>query len=218
MSIRSQFTAQELETIRDATRDAERQTGGELVCVIVQQADVYESSLWKGAAIGAIGGTVLAGLWLTFSNLWIGPVMPWVLLPGVLGAATGTLLSWTLPALRRLLVPPLLMDRRVDRRAAVAFLAEEIFDTRDRTGVLVFVSLFEHGIRILRDRGVEERVPEDAWDPIVEELSRELRRGRKATAIAAAVEACGQLLVEHGVARRIDDQKELADDPRLFDD
>ena len=32
------------------------------------------------------------------------------------------------------------MDRRVDRRAAVAFLAEEIFDTRDRTGVLIFVS------------------------------------------------------------------------------
>lgn len=218
MSIRSQFTAQELETIREATREAERQTGGELVCVIVQRSDIYEASIWKAAAFGALGGTVLAGLWITFGDVWIGSILPWVLMPSVLGAAVGTLLIWAVPALRRALVPPALMDLRVDRRAAVAFLNEETFDTRDRTGVLIFISLFEHGIRILCDKGVEEQVPEETWDPIIDELARGLRHRRKEPAITAAVGACGHVLVQHGVERRFDDENELDDKPRLHDD
>jgi len=218
LSIRNQFTAQELETIREATRKAERQTGGELVCVIVRQSDIYESSVWKAAAFGALGGTVLAGLWFTFTDVWIGSILPWILLPSILGATVGTLLIWAVPGLRRALVPPPVMDLRVDRRAAVAFLNEETFDTRDRTGVLIFISLFEHGIRILCDKGVEELVPEETWEPIVDELAQGLRDGRKGPAITAAVEACGSLLLQHGVALRPDDVNELDDEPRLHDD
>ena len=218
MSIRNQFTVEELETIRQATREAELQTGGELVCVIVRQSDIYESSVWKAASLGALGGMVLAGLWITFVDAWIGSILPWVLLPSVLGAAVGTLLIWVITALRRALVPPVLMDLRVDRRAAVAFLSEQIFDTQDRTGVLIFISLFEHGIRILADKGVEELVPVGAWEPIIDNLARGLRGGHKGPAIAAAVEACGSLLLQHGVALRPDDVNELDDEPRLHDD
>jgi putative membrane protein len=218
VSIRNQFTAEELEAIREATRAAENQTGGELVCVIVQQADVYEASLWKAAALGALGGTVVAGLWFTRSGIWVGSALPWILLPATLGAAIATLLAWAFSPFRRALVSPALMDLRVDRRAGVAFLEEEVFDTLDRTGVLVFVSLFEHGIRILRDKGVEQRVPEEAWEPIVDELAKGLRSGRKGPAIAAAVAACGQLLHQHGVPRRADDRNELDDEPRLYNE
>lgn len=218
MSIRRQFTAEELEAIREATRNAERKTGGEVVCVIVRQADTYESSAWKAAAFGALSGTVLAGLWFTFSDAWVGSILPWILLPSVIGAAIGTLLIWTIPTLRRALIPPVLMELRLDRRAGVAFLDEEIFDTRDRTGVLVFVSLFEHGIRIVRDKGIEDQIPEEAWESIVDDLSKSLKTGRKGPAIEAAVEACGDLLLEHGVARRSDDENELDDEPRLYDE
>lgn len=218
MSIRRQFTAEELEAIREATRNAERLTGGEVVCVIVRQSDIYEASVWKAATFGALGGTFLAGLWVTYTDAWIGSVLPWILLPSIIGAAIGTLLIRAIPALRRALIPPQSMDLRVDRRAAAAFLHEEIFDTRERTGVLVFVSLFEHGIRILRDKGVEEQIQKEAWEPIVEGLSKALRTGRKGPAIEAAVEACGNLLMEHGVARRPDDENELSDEPRLYDD
>lgn len=218
MSIQNQFTAEELEAIREATRAAELQTGGELVCVIVQQADIYESCTWKAAAFGALGGTVVAGVWFTLSDLWLGSVLPWILLPATLGAAIGTVLVWALTPVRRALVSPASMDLRVDRRAGVAFLEEEVFDTRDRTGVLVFVSLFEHGIRILRDKGVEERVPEEAWESIVDDLARGLRSGRKGPAIAGAVDACGALLQKYGVSRRSDDENELDDEPRLYDE
>ena len=216
MSISSQFTAEELEAIREATREAERQTGGELVCVIVAQADIYESSVWKAAAYGAIGGTVLAGLWFTFTNTWVENALPWILLPAVVGAAVGTLLM-AIPALRRALIAPGVMELRLDRRAGIAFLEEEIFATRERTGVLIFISLFEHGIRILRDKGLEQLVPDDAWQPILDDLCKGLKAKTKGPAIVSAVEATGELLLTHGVARHPDDQNELSDEPRLYD-
>ena len=118
MSIHRQFTAQELASIREATQNAERLTGGEVVCVIVRQSDIYEASAWKAAVFGALGGTFLAGLWVTYTDAWIGSVLPWILLPSVIGAAIGTLLIWAIPAFRRALIPPQSIDLRVDRRAA----------------------------------------------------------------------------------------------------
>ena len=139
MNIRDPFTDQELAAIRAATEDAEKQTGGELVCVIVQQCDTYEASVWKAAALGAVGGALAAGIWHAFGEIWTWNPLPWILLPPVIGAAFGLLTVWIAPPLRRLLIPPEVLERRVDRRAATAFLDEEIFDTRERTGVLLFV-------------------------------------------------------------------------------
>jgi len=218
VAARDRFSDDELAAIRRATHAAEAQTGGELVCVIIEQCDTYQAALWQVTALGALTGTLAAGLWHTLLGLWGTYSTLWILLPPMLGATVGLLLVTTLPTLRRALISPAVLDRRVDRRAAVAFLDEEIFDTRDRTGVLLFVALFEHRIRILRDSGVEERVPPEAWDEITEDLALGLRAGRKGASVVAAVEACGHLLVTHGVERRPDDTNELSDEPRLLDE
>jgi putative membrane protein len=218
VAVRDQFSDDELAAIRRATQAAEAQTGGELVCVIIEQCDTYQAALWQMTALGALAGTLAAGLWHSFLGLWGTYSILLILLPPLLGGTVGLLLVTTLSTLRRALISPAVLDRRVDRRAAVAFLDEGIFDTRDRTGVLLFIALFEHRIRILRDRGVEDRVPPAAWDEIAEDLSLGLRRGRKGASVVAAVEACGDLLVRHGVERRPDDTNELTDEPRLLDE
>ena len=211
------FSDEELAEIRAATEEAERLTGGELVCVIVARCDVYEATLWKATAFGALGGAMLAGLWLTFAEPWGPNLLPWVLLPPVLGAAIGVLAVWAMPTLARYLIPQPVLDRRVDRRAAQAFLEEEAFDTRDRTGVLLFIAMYEHAIRILCDNGVAEKVPQEPWDRVVADLTLGLKQGDKGAAIAEAVRSCGRILVEHGVERREDDQDELSNEPRVFD-
>jgi putative membrane protein len=216
-TIRNQFSDEEFAEIRAATQEAERLTGGELVCVIVQQCDSYEASPWKATAFGALGGSMLAGLWLTFGEVWGPGVLPWVLLPPVLGAAAGLLMISAMPALARYLIPAAVLERRVDRRAAQAFLEEDIFDTRDRTGVLLFVALYERAIRILCDTGIGEKVPQESWNDVLVDLTHGLKHDRKGPAIAAAVRACGQVLVEHQIARRDDDENELNDEPRLVD-
>lgn len=218
MNVRDQFTDQELEAIRAATREAEKETGGELVCVIVNRCDTYQAPVWQAAALGAVGGAVAAGIWHSFADVWSLTLLSWILLPSILGATIGLLAILLLPPLRRWLIPPPILERRVDRRAASAFLDEEIFNTRDRTGVLLFVALFEHQVRILTDRGIDRQMPAGRWQSIVDQLTGDLHGGRPGEAIVDAISACGQLLAEHRIARRTDDQNELADKPRLIDE
>lgn len=218
MAVRDQFSDDELAAIHHATRAAETQTGGELVCVLIDQCDTYQSAVWQATALGAFAGALAAGLAHTFLGFWGTFFVLWILLPPLLGATVGLLLVTTLESLRRALIPPAVLDRRVDHRAAVAFLDEEIFDTRERTGILVFVALFEHRVRILRDRGIEERVPPEAWNEIAEKLAFGLRAESKGPPVVAAIQACGDLLAAHGVERRADDVNELGDEPRLLDE
>jgi len=218
LTVRDQFTDAELEAIRAATQRAEEETGGELVCVIVNRSDTYLAPVWQAMALGAVGGVAAAGMVHTITEIWGPNLLAWILLPALLGVILGSTTVWSLPPLRRWLVPAEVMRRRVDRRAATAFLDEEIFDTRDHTGVLLFVTLFEHQIRVLADRGVEAHVAAADWQPIVARLTNGLRSQSPGQAIVDAIDACGTLLVERGVSRRSDDRNELEDEPRLLDE
>lgn len=219
MTVRSQFTAPELEAIRAATQEAEKETGGELVCVIVNRCDTYSAPLWQATALGALAGSLAAGIWYQSVEAWPTSPLSLILLPPILGAALALLAVAALPPLRRWLTPPSLIEARVDRRAAAAFFSEEISDTRDRTGLLLFVTLFERQIRILADQGLKEKVPEEAWQQIVTRLTRDLQQSdRKGDAIVDAIQACGRVLTARGVDRREDDQDELDNQPRLLDD
>jgi putative membrane protein len=122
------------------------------------------------------------------------------------------------PSWRRLLVGDEVLERRVRARAAQAFLDEELYATRDRTGLLLFVALFEHRVEILCDEGVRKVVPEGVWQEVADELARGLRTHQAGPALVAAVERCGILLESHGVERRADDADELSNRPRILDE
>ena len=67
----------------------------------------------------------------------------------------------------------------MDGRAAEAFVEERVFATEKRTGVLIFVALFEHRVVVLADEGIREQVPSDAWDGIARESRRGSERGTR---------------------------------------
>lgn len=217
LSTFGRLDSEDLAAIREATREAESRTGGELVCVLVRRCDPYEGMPWKGGLLGAIAGVALAAAWLLLaagwsaSGYWAFPLLTLV------GGAVGFIVVLTQPGIKRLLVPAQVLDRRADRRAATAFVEEEIFDTRDRTGILLFVAFFEHRVRILADKGIERRVDPAVWTSITKDLTRGLRAGRPRESLIAAIEACGSVL-EEAVDRRHDDANELSDEPRLLDE
>ncbi len=213
-----QLGSADLESIRAATEAAELRTGGELVCVLVKRCDSYSGSYWKGATLGALAGAAAVGLWQTLDVSWGAP-SPYLLPLGtMIFAALGMVAVAAVPLLKRLLIPSDVLDLRVDRRAALAFLDEEIFATRERTGVLLFVAFFEHRVRILADNGVNERVDPKVWKSIAGDLTRGIRAGDTRGSLIAAVEACGDALESHSVERRADDENELTDEPRLLDE
>ncbi len=203
------FGEADREAIRGAVEEAERRTAGEIVPYVVPASDTYAGASWSGAALGAMALPVVAWAVHFLGGFWGGQLVLWMVLPPAAGAALGYLLA-SIPALRRRLAGAETMDLRVRRRAAVAFLEEELFATRERTGILLFLSLFEHRVVVLGDSGINERVEQGEWDGVVRIVVDGIHAGRPGEAVAAAVRECGALLERHGVARRADDADELA--------
>ena len=216
MPARSLFNERELEAVKQAVTVAEGETSGEIVPYVVDASDAYEGSLWKGAALGALGAALVAAVVHAVAGLW-GAGALWIGLPAAAGGALGFLLAAFVPAAKRSLVPPDVLTRRVRRRAAVAFLDEEVFSTEDRTGILLFLSLFECRVVVLGDAGISSKVGEEEWVAITEAIAGGIRDGRAGEALVEGISACGRLLARRGVEIRLDDRNELRDDLRRRD-
>jgi putative membrane protein len=217
MDIEKLFTEADREAVRAAVREAEAGTSGEIVPYVVPASDVYTSAVWKGAALGALAGPLLAFAALRAGFLWAGRLDIWILLPAAAGGAAGYLLAAFVPAVKRWLAGDEMLEARVRQRAGMAFLAEEVFHTRERTGILLFVSLFERRVVVLGDGGINRQVEASHWESVVATVVGGIREGRPGAALAAGIRQCGELLARFGVALRPDDSNELSDDLRQGD-
>lgn len=207
------FSAADLERVRAAVGRAEGRTSGEIVPYVVERSDGYEGAAWKAAALGAVCGPLVALALRVTLDYWGGAGGVWLVAPAVLGALAG-LLAGRLAAVKRAMVPEAVMTRRVQRRAAVAFLEEEVFSTSERTGTLIFLSVFERRVVVLGDSGINRRVSAQEWQAVTDGLVEGIRAGRAAEALIEALGRCGEFLERKGVERRAEDENELADDLR----
>jgi putative membrane protein len=211
------FRENDLEAIRAAVAEAEGRTSGEIVPYVVEASDVYSGAVWKGTAFGAIAGPLVAEALYLLGNFWGGAMPLWIALPAAAGGAAGFLLTSLVPAVKRWLAGDEFLDVRTLERASQAFLEQEVFRTRERTGILLFLSLFEHRVVVLGDAGINQKVEKQQWDGIVQTVVTGIRAGRPGEALAVAIRQCGELLESHGVARQADDRNELPDELRRGD-
>jgi len=89
-----------------------------------------------------------------------------------------------------------------------------VFRTAERTGILIFLSLFERRVVILADSGIHARVADGEWDAMVARIVEGIRRGDPGAALAAAIRDCGDLLVRHGLRHPAGRGSELGDELR----
>ena len=211
------FTDEELARISAAVAEAERATAGEIVPYVVARSGRYEVALWRGAGLGALLGAIVA---LAVGALNDGWGLEWlyaaegVLMVTLTGALAGAALA-IVPAVRRMLAGKVRLDTHTARRAAQAFVEEEVFNTRDRTGILLFVSLLEHRILVLGDAGINQKVAPEEWAEVVVLVRDGIKRRALGEGLAAAVTRCGELLHRRGVGIRDDDTDELPDAVRV---
>lgn len=209
------FSNDDREAIRAATAEAERSTSGELVVYVVERCDPYPEVAWKGALIGGAVGAACAAIAVRLFGGWGTPDDLWLLIGLQIGLLGGWLASRFEGVTRRLIGNEALSSR-VEGRAAEAFIGESVFATAERTGVLIFVALFEHRVLVLADEGIRERVGPDAWDEIATSIATGIRAGAPAPALTGAVGRCAALLSAHGVPANT--SNELANQPRFRDD
>lgn len=199
------FSKKDLDRIAKAVKEAEQHTSGEIVPYFVETSDGYEEALWRGAALSSL--LVLSGFIVLrfFSNLWFA-VTPLELTLLLFGAGViGAIATYLLPPIKRFLAGRNLMHARVSSRTAEAFIAEEIFQTRDRSGILIFLSMFERIVIVAGDKGINEKVEKKDWEEIVDRIVKGIKDGSPADGLVNAIHLCGTLLQRAGMEKRKDD-------------
>jgi putative membrane protein len=208
------FSESDVEDIRRAVAAAEAESAGEIVPYVVAASDHYPGAAWKAAALGAIAAALAAWAVHLWGGFWGGRDFFWMVVPAAAGATLGLLAVHLAPPLRRWLAGGELIDLRTRRRAAAAFVEQEVFRTSGRTGILLFLSLFERRVVLLADSGIHARVEDGEWDAIVARIVSGIRHGDAGAALAAAIRECGDLLARHGLYRPAGQGIELAGDLR----
>ena len=187
--------------IAAAIAAAERRTSGELVAVVAEAADDYRyvTLLWP-----ALAALLLPGLVLTAAPA----IDAWLLYLAQTALFVSLALLAQLPRLRMALVPAAAKRQRAGRLAREQFLAQGLHLTRERSGVLIFVSVAEHHIEIIADQGIAAVVPDETWGEAVTEFIERVREGQIAEGFLATIAVIGDRLAEH-FPHSADDRDEL---------
>jgi uncharacterized membrane protein len=82
-------------------------------------------------------------------------------------------------------------------RAIEVFSALHVWDTAQRTGVLIYLLLADRDIEIVADRGIAARVAPAEWEGICRAMETALRAGRYEEGTLAGIRAVSDLLARH---------------------
>ncbi len=204
------LTAEERERIRLAVHAAELHTNAEIVPMLVSRSGLYrDAQHWSGLIVALSALTLLLSterLWLPWG--WHAANAAWLVLATILAYGAGAWLGTRAPIIR-LLTPTERMRHKVRLRAERAFAQHAVSQTRERTGVLIVVSLLEHQIYVLADRPLFQRVPSERWSRVVEAAVERLKTGEVVGGLCQSIQACGVLLAEVCPSRPGDNPDEL---------
>jgi len=208
--------------VSDAVGAAEANTSGEIVTIVAERSDGYTDV----ALCWAVGAAFLAMvIYASIPEFYLAKIdwllgnwqSDWtlreVLTIGLgIGVAKfiGVMLLQLIPAVKFLLVPGRIKTARTHARATNLFRVGTERRTTGRTGILIYLSMREHRAEILADRAIADKVDAEVWGDAMAAMLAEIRQGRVAEGMVAAVEEVGKVLAQH-FPRADDDHNELPD-------
>jgi putative membrane protein len=201
---------------------AEGQSNGEIVAVATPSSDAYHDVAlhWAAAAMilvlawAAWRPDWLESWYVTLTGGWhpeptIGELLTFLMILAVL-KFTAVLLILKYTPLRLALTPGATKTRRVRRRAVAVFKAAAERRTVGRTGILIYLSMAEHRAEIVADEAITKVTTPETWGDAMAALLVEVKEGRIADGIVAAIEQVGAVLAEH-FPRSANDRNEIPD-------
>ena len=206
------FSDDDRARIAEAIDAAEAKTSGEIVPYVAVRSAPYAAVPWRAGVLGAL--LMLALLVLARAVLLGLPAFltaDITALALMLGAGGfSAYVAASVPALIRRFAGADRMDAAVHQRALQAFVEEDVFATRDRTGILLFVSLLEHRIEVVADAGIYRAVDAAEWRGVTARIRTGIEDGVLAQGLIDGIEQCGAILREHGLRPSPDDADELS--------
>jgi putative membrane protein len=184
-----QFAPEDRHAVAAAISEAEKHTSAQIVCVLARASSDYAHVpiLWASALALFTPWPLIEFTQLSVERIFLVQIAVFIV--------AALALSWS--PLRLALVPRAVRRARAHRAALEQFVVRRVAHTKNRTGVLIFVSLAERYARIIADDGIAEKVHRSEWQTAIDALVSHMREGRVAAGFTAAIERCAFLLAAH---------------------
>lgn len=217
------FTEDDRKRIAEAIKRAEQKTSTEIVTVVATASGRYDRAEdivgFLTALLAVTAGWLACPAFHSESAWGTGPSVSGllsVLISMVAGFAAGSALASRLPALRLPFISKRELEEEVHRAAQTAFMSSRIRKTTGGTGILLFVSFYEHRVVVLPDDAILEKLPGLDWGKLCAAIVSGIKANRPTEALEEAVASCGEILGEV-FPRQDDDEDELSNELILID-
>jgi uncharacterized membrane protein len=171
----------------DAVRAVEAASAAEVVISVRERSGSY-----RDAALLAGGAAAFLTLLVQLFSPWEFSLVAIQLAPAVTGAVFA-MLAARMPPVLRALTPHAERARRVRTSALATFHERGVDGTRERSGLLVYVSLLERTAELVPDRAVLAAAGEKALQAVADRI-RAAAHAQDAAGVAAAIRTLADVL------------------------
>lgn len=196
------LTKDEQETLINCVKGVEKQTSGEIVPVIASASYDYPRATHLGSLILGL----LTAMGIAYAT---GHEDMWTFIILLLACYIG--FNWLLtlvPALKKPFISKREMREEVEEAATTAFYLNGLHRTRDLTGIIIYVSVYERSVQVLADKGINDKVDPAVWNEVVTMVTKGIKAGKPGQALCLGVDRCGELITKHFPIKH-DDTDEL---------
>ncbi len=190
---------------KEAIQSIEACSSAEVVVAVRHHSGSYlhaDLILAAIAAFGTLAFTLYASFEFSLASILTDPL--------IAGVVFG-LLSTQLPMVRRWITPSRARRRRVVQAAHASFYEKGIRLTKERIGILVYISLLERAVDVVCDTGVRTAVPATEWTLATALIEAKLRHTMDAQQVAKKITDL-KIICEAVLERSEDDVNELSDE------
>ncbi|MCL1865073.1 MAG: hypothetical protein FWF73_04605 [Spirochaetes bacterium] len=225
------FTEEEKTNIENAIKEAELNTSGEIVAMVVEKSSEYsDADFIMGIFFAAIISVVPAQIFFYYSDFILRktiPAMNWVnevpdstrfiaglsffiILTMILHIPLKAILG-RIPFLKKLFITNKKMNEKVEDKAFRGFYRHGLSKTKDATGILFFISIFEKKVYVLADHGIYSKIKQETLNKYAESVGKGIKSGNGAEALCKTIKDAGKELAHYFPVQK-DDVNELPDE------
>lgn len=215
------FSEEERSAIKQSIIELEKNTSSEIIPVVTSSSGRYDRS---EDIVGLFFSLLsVSAAWCLFhhnetsaswSSFHFG--LTTILLTMFFGFIFGVLLTHFFPVLNLPFITKKEMQDEVDQAAAAAFHKNKLRNTEGSTGILFYISLYEHQVRVLGDEAISAKLEQEDWQHICDAIIKGCKEKQYAEGIIEGINLSGKLLATH-FPRKDGDKDELSNELIIID-
>lgn len=198
------FTQLERDRIQSVVQQVEKKTSGEIAVMVVNESDTYPEA-------GILGGIIPAGVFALGITEYFLDGSQWYFTAITLFLSF--IFYWLIdyfPMLKRIFINKTRSENQVQEQAVQSFFQKGLYHTKNNTGVLFFISLLEHKVWILADKGIYKKIEQETLQSYADDIATGIKKGNACEALICNIKKIGEILAKH-FPIQTDDTNELTD-------